>query len=63
MNSLTRAGQSAFFDKLIEKKAFNFSIQRIATESVKKEDPFEDVNFEEVWIIKGNKLLKKWNKK
>ncbi len=59
MYKFTRAEQSDFLDKAIEKKAFNFSLQRIATQPIKREDPFENVDFKNIWVIKGNKLLKK----
>ncbi|HUS49873.1 MAG TPA: hypothetical protein VMZ91_06890 [Candidatus Paceibacterota bacterium] len=59
MYKFTRAEQSSFLDKVFTKKAFNFTLQRAFIESIKKEDPFENIDFENVWLIKGNKLLKK----
>ena len=63
MYKISRAEQCEFLDKAFDKKAFNFSIQRAIMQSVKKEDPFENVDFENVWVIKGNKLLKKRQQK
>lgn len=59
---MKRVEQSEFLNKLfssIEKKAFG--IERISNGPV-KEDPFEDIDFEEVWKISGNKLLKNKSK-
>ena len=59
MLRLTRAEQSYFFESILDKKAYNLAVERAIDTTIKKEDPFENIDFEGIWKIKGNKLLKK----
>ena len=59
MLKLTRAEQSDFFENIFNKKAYNFAVERAIDTTIKKDDPFENIDFEGIWKIKGNKLLKK----
>ena len=59
MIPISRDCKSTFLESLIssiEKKAF--SIERLSTGIINREDPFENFATDDVWKINGNKLLK-----
>lgn len=60
MIPISRDCCSFFLDSLfssIEKKA-SFSIERLSTGAIQKEDPFLEYATDDVWKISGSKLFK-----
>lgn len=58
MIPISRSDESSFLNNLFSKKAYNFTLQRLLTIPIKKDDPFKDFEHKKLWKLKGNKLLK-----
>ena len=56
MIAISRAENFNFLENVMKKES-HFSIERISNGA--KEDPFKDIEFNEIWKIQGSQLLKK----